>query len=416
VKRVYYGWYVVAMSVLVLMLLIGTTFTAFGLFVVPVSTELGLSRADMNTALILLNIGNAAVAPFIGRMLDRFPVQRIMIVSALLMGACLVTLGLSRSLWLSAFVMALPLAIALTGSGTMTATVLVARWFTVQRGRAMALAVIGMSLAGIIVTPAVGVLIQAEGWRTALITSGVVVTVLLLLAALMVRDRPGPGDVESATGAPQPVAPTAQALGEPEKVGALLRMPQFWTIALGAAFAMAIGQALSITLVPLALGAGFTLVKATGLVSAAAGGGISGKLLLAVVADRLDRVALLVGIFLLLAAVNGALLFSKGYFPMLGCAVVMGVMSGALMPIFYALLADRFGPASFGTVRGLMLPIVAVVSAMTVRFAGEVYDRTGDYDLMFCTFIVGLMLASAFMFSTRFFRPPVLSPFRAAKA
>src|SRR5688572_2817195 len=150
------------------MLLVGSTFTAFGLFVVPVSAEFGLSRAEMNTALILLNIGNAAVAPFIGRMLDRFPVRWIMSSCALLFGACLVTLGLSKSITLSAFVFALPLAVALQGTGTLTVTVLLARWFQVQRGRAMALAALGMSFGSIVVTPAVGFLIQAEGWRPTL--------------------------------------------------------------------------------------------------------------------------------------------------------------------------------------------------------------------------------------------------------
>jgi sugar phosphate permease len=414
VGRIYYGWYVVLMSVLVFMLLVGTTYTAFGLFVVPVSTELGLSRADMNTALILLNLGSAFVAPFIGRMLDRYPARWIMIGSALLMGLSLVTLGLSRSLWLSALVFALPLAIALQGSGTLTMTVLVARWFTAQRGRAMALAVLGMSLAGIVVTPAIGLLIHMEGWRAALITSGCAVSVLLLLTALMVRDRPGPGDVEGG----KPVKATADApapapIGKPAKIGALLRTPHFWTIALGSALALSVGQALAITLAPLALGAGLTMVKATTLISAAGGGAMAGKLSLAVIADRVDRVALLTGLFLLMGVVNAALLSSKSYASLLGCATALGLLSGALTPLFYALLADRFGAASFGTARGLMAPVIAVVSAVGVRFAGEVFDRTGGYDLMFYTFIAAQLLAAAFMFSTRFFTRPIPAPLAA---
>ena len=55
----YYGWYVVMMAAAVYAVVMGTTFSAFGLFVVPVSEDLQLSRADMNMALILLNIGSA---------------------------------------------------------------------------------------------------------------------------------------------------------------------------------------------------------------------------------------------------------------------------------------------------------------------------------------------------------------------
>src|SRR5207245_8286007 len=110
-KRVYLGWYVVAVPMLIYMLGVGVTFNAFGLFVLPVSAEFKLSHADMNTALIFLNIGNAVVAPFFGRLLDRFPAKRIMVACALLFGLCFATLGLSRSLWLAA-VLGVPLAAA----------------------------------------------------------------------------------------------------------------------------------------------------------------------------------------------------------------------------------------------------------------------------------------------------------------
>ena len=408
-RRIYYGWFVVAMSVLVLMLLVGTSFTAFGLFVVPVSEDLGLKRADINTALIFLNIGNAAVGPFIGRALDRFPVKRIMLIGALCFGGSLITLGLSRSLGLSAFIFALPLAIGLTGGGTLTMTVLIARWFQAQRGRAMALMAIGMSLGGVLVTPAVGFLIHSQGWRMALIISGCVVAALLLLTTLIVRDRPGPNDVESRKAVQPSPGGSSAPLGQPEKIGALLRMPHFWTIALGSALALGVSQGVSITLAPLALGAGLTMIKATGLISAAGGGAMAGKLLLAVVADRVDRIALLSGLFVLVALINIALLLSESYIPLLISAGLLGITTGALTPLFYALLADRFGTASFGTVRGLMMPIVAVVGAASVRFAGEVYDRTESYDLMFYTFIVAQLVAAVFMIATRFVSRPALA-------
>jgi hypothetical protein len=57
----------------------------------------------------------------------------------------------------------------------------------------------------------------------------------------------------------------------------------------------------------------------------------------------------------------------------------------------------------------LMAPIVAVVSAVAVRFAGEVYDRTAGYDVMFYTFIVTQLLATALIFSTRFFGRPAMA-------
>src|SRR5262249_61333748 len=95
--RVYYGWFIVASSVVVLTLLLGSTYHAFGVFVLPVSEDFGLSRAQTNTALILFSIGNAIWAPIVGQMLDRLPIRPIMLSGALLIGASLVALGYSHS-------------------------------------------------------------------------------------------------------------------------------------------------------------------------------------------------------------------------------------------------------------------------------------------------------------------------------
>jgi sugar phosphate permease len=402
--KVYAGWYVVATSVLVLMVLLGTTFTAFGLYVVPVSSDLGLSRADTNSAMILLNIGNAVVAPIIGRMLDRHPIRRIMMACATLFGVALVMLGASSSILLSAFVVVLPLAIALQGAGTLTVTVLIARWFSAQRGRAMALAMMGMSLASVIVTPLVGLVIEAYGWRATLISTGISGAVVLLLAAAFVRDRPGTTDVEG--GVPSSPSASHAASASPHKVSVILKMPQFWTVAVASALALAVTQAIGVTLAPLGLGAGLNMVRVAGLISASGVAALVTKLVLAAVVDRMDRFSFLAVVFLVLAMANGALIIDQSYASLLGFALVLGVALGSIVPVYYALLADLFGAASFGTVRGLTVPIGAVVGAVAVRFAGEVFDRTGAYDVMFATFVVAQIIAAAIMFSTRLLGRP----------
>ena len=400
-RRIYYGWYVVAIATVIYTLMVGATFSAFALYVLPVSAEFGLSRADMNTAMILMNLGNAGLAPFIGRLLDRAPVKRVMLACALLMGLSFVVLSLSRSLWLSAAVLAVGLPTAYLGAGTLTMTVLLARWFTVQRGRAIALAALGMSLGSVTVTPLVGYLIEADGWRTALLISGGLVTAVLLAISLMLREQPGPGDVEPGA-AVAPVGAHPAAPPTPAPVGAILRSAQFWSISLGAAMALAVGQALAITLTPLAIGGGLTTAQGASLISVMGGGSIAGGLLLAVIADKVDRISLLAVLFLLAGLLNAALLADHSYALLVGCAALLGVALGMATPAFYALLADRFGPASFGTVRGLTMPVIAAFGMVSIRLAGEVFDRTGSYDLLFSAFIVACVAAAGLIFLTRF--------------
>jgi sugar phosphate permease len=398
----YYGWYIVAASALVYMILIGSTYSAFALFVLPVSREFALSRADMNTALILMNIGNSVLAPLVGRFLDRIPLRRAMVGFATLYAISMVALGLSPSIALSALILLIPLPAALIGTGTITMTMLVARWFTAQRGRAMALSILGMSLGGFILAPLIGLAIVSFGWRLALIISGLGGLAVLLMLSLVMRDRPAPGDSESGQSSSPPAVAAAGTAKAPAKIGTLLKRPDFWTIALSTALATAIIQAIAVSIVPLGLEGGLTMLQATSLVSATGGAAIAGKLLLSVFADRVDRIALMTAMFVLGSVVNAALLMNTGFYPLLACAAFLGLATGALMPVFYALLADRFGTETFGTVRGLTVPILAITGATAVRFAGEVYDRTKSYDLLFSVFIGLQLLAALLIYSTRF--------------
>jgi MFS family permease len=398
----YFGWIVVAIAATVFALVLGTTFSVFGLFVVPVSADLNLSRAEINTALILLNLGGACLAPVIGRMLDWLPARRIMAVSAVLFGVSFVTLAYSQNLWLSAFIMAVTLAAAVQGGGMLTMSVLLARWFTAQRGRAMMLAFVGSSLGSVLVVPAIGWIMQQQGWRTALLTMGAVDTVALLLLAWVIRERPRPGELENgvAASAPVPVTPTSSQVSAPAPVGTILRMPQFWCIGLGVSLALAIVQTIIVTIVPLAIESGLTTMQSAGLVSVTGGAAIASKLLLSIVADRFNRIYMLAAMTSLGLVVNILLLVESSYPVFIACAAMLGVASSAMAPILYALIADRFGVASFGTVRGLMAVLIAGLGAVAVRMAGEVYDRVGSYDALFYAFMgvgalaVGLLLAT----------------------
>jgi predicted MFS family arabinose efflux permease len=383
-------WYVVGVAAVINMLAVGTTFGAFGLYVLPVSEEFGLSRADMNSALILFNLGAAVNAPLVGRMLDRLAPRRVMALGAVLLGASFAALGLSTSLWLSSAIIALPFSIGFLAAGVASANVLIARWFAADRGRAMALSMLGLSFGAILIAPGVGLLIEHLGWRAALMACGAVTGVVLLALSFTVRDHP-----------PAALAAADGAATAPAKVGAIVGQPLFWLIAGAIALTLAMGQAIGITMVPLGQGLGLTIMQATSLVSVGGVAGIAGKLLLAALDTRAERTWLLTGLLAAFAVVDAALVASDTYAALLACAVGLGLTLGAVTPAYLALLADRFGPASFGTVQGLTGLIICIAGLVAVRVAGEVFDRTGGYDALFAGFLVVQLAAAGLMVATR---------------
>lgn len=406
-KSPYYGWYVVAYAVLAQMIVIGTTLSSFGLYVVPVSEAYNLSRADMNTVLVMTNLGGAVLSPAVGWVIDRYPIRRLLIIGALLGGVSMMAIGLVASVAVSALIIAVFMT---TGDALATrpGSALIVRWFRAHRGRALALGAFGLSLGSIVGAPTVGFLIQSFGWRASLVISGLLVTAVVLIPALVLRMKPSLEEMGREGIDPDEAGVVAGAAGGPLSVGYLLRMPQFWCIGLAIALPMAVSQAVLVAMVPMAVQHGVPTAMAATLVSASGLMAISSKVVLSIFADRINRSLLLAGVFLI-AAIENVILFivaAQAPYPiLLGCAVIQGLSSGLLMPVWTALVAERFGARSYATVFGLMYPIILVMCAVSVRFSGEVYDRTGGYQLAFATFVGLEVLAAVLMFSVRFTRP-----------
>jgi cyanate permease len=184
-------------------------------------------------------------------------------------------------------------------------------------------------------------------------------------------------------------------------VGALLSRPSFWAIGLGTGLAMGIFQGLIVSLVPIAREAGFTTTRAATLISTVGITAISGKMIVAWLADRVDRSLALSVLYAMLAASSVAMPLSHSFPALVGSSLLIGLSTGAAMPLYMALLADRFGTRTFGTASGIITFITSLLGAAAVRFGGEVFDRTGGYQLMFTTFCGLGVLAALLVFSVR---------------
>ena len=187
---------------------------------------------------------------------------------------------------------------------------------------------------------------------------------------------------------PQPVTPAGKA-----DMRAILASPAFWVIAVAAGLATAVMQGTQVSLVPMAIATGLSTIQASALLSAFGGGVLAGMVLAAYAGDRVGRVTLLRGLYVLLALMNAALMVTQSYAGLIAIAAGLG-LAGAATPIYQALAADMFGADAFGKVRGLLTPIVALMVAMAVRFGGEVYDRTGGYAVMLSVFVAVPILSA----------------------
>ena len=103
-----------------------------------------------------------------------------------------------------------------------------------------------------------------------------------------------------------------------------------------------------------------------------------------------------------------ALVYSVAEYPSLLLAgAVFGLGMGGIIPLWGATIGAGFGRNAFGSVMGLMIPVMVPIHILGIPYAGWVFDRTGSYEIAFLTFI-GLCVVSILVLA--FLRLPEVEP------
>jgi MFS family permease len=378
------AWAIVGATVATQATQAGLLIYGFSTLALPLEQAFGTSRAEVMITATCLSLASSALAPLAGRAIDRGSVRRLMLLAAAMLGGGFVALSQAPTLWAVWAIYALLLAPANVLLGQLSSAALVTRWFDAQRGRAMGLSTLGTSLGGFVFPVLLATLIEASGWRTAVLVAGVTSALLAaVIVALTVEDRPKVALDIRATGNDRGMA-----------TAAILARPAFWIITFGVGIKIATYFGLINNLAAYGRDLGVDAVRAAALVSLLSVTSMAGKLGFGFVAERLSLKWLFVGA-LALTVVSFAVLLAASDFPTLVVAALMlGLATGGMLPLWGLIVAEQFGPGSFGRALGLTNLMMVPLTAAASPVAGWTFDRTGSYDGVILGSIALLALAA----------------------
>ena len=303
-KSLYYGWVVAGAAGSIQFANAATAISILTIFVVPMSEEFGWGRTEVAGATTAGAILGAALAPFIGRLVDRFGARIVLVAGGIVIGLACVSLAVMETLL--GFYLAFTAArIADQGGVKIGASVTVGKWFQRYRGRVTGL-VFFVETAGVIVlAPLTHLVIGQWGWRGAWLGLGTLMFALgVIPCALWVRRQPEdmglaidggePAADEEAGGSTSPAV-----VDEPQSLtlGEAARRPGFW-VALTALFLGSSAVAgPGLHLVPYLTEQGLNTTAAVSAISVMATAGAAGAILSGVAADRVSPRWLMVALY-----------------------------------------------------------------------------------------------------------------------
>ena len=187
--RIFFGWFVVAASLLVSFGVIGGQFS-FGVFMKPMTEDFGWSRATLSLAFGTTFMLSGLLRPVAGYLADRYSPKWVALSGVAIMGIMLLVLTQVQNLTQLYIVFAV-MALGITlGSGSALAKI-VSAWFHRSRGVTLGLLTGGGSIGAVILVPAASSFIEVATWREGYLFLGMFLMVLVLpLGILFIRTKP----------------------------------------------------------------------------------------------------------------------------------------------------------------------------------------------------------------------------------
>ncbi|MEP7276463.1 MAG: MFS transporter [Betaproteobacteria bacterium] len=366
----------------ILMISVGTR-QAFGLFLRPMSLDLGLGREQFGLAIALQNLIWGAVQPLTGVVADKFGAGRVLVIGGLTYAlglACMAYSSTAVELYLSAGVL---IGLGLSASAFGVVMGVVARAFEPRR-RSWALGIVGAggSFGQFAMLPYGQALITGAGWRGALLLFAASAALIVFLAVSLAGRPASP--------------PSVNPQSARSAVVEAMRDKGFWLLTFSFAVcgfqtvfmmvhlpAYLLDRGLSATV-------GVTALAIVGLCNTVGsfGCGMLGaryrKKYVLTVIFALRAVALVLYLTLPLTA------WSTYVF-----AAVFGLTWLGTVPLTNALVADIFGVRYVSTLFGIAFFGHQVGSFFGAWYGGYAFDADGSYAVVWLSCIVLSVIAAA---------------------
>lgn len=397
-RRDFPGWRMVYVLSATTTVNFGVLLYAFAVILPPMRRDLHASLSALSAAVSLAIAVSGVLAPIAGAWLDRHGARALMTIGSLV--AMLSVVGWSQARTLP------ELYAAFIGLGIASAAVLydaafavVNTWFYRDRNSALLTVTMVAGLASTIFLPTTQALIDAFGWRDALLVLALLCGLTAVPHGLVLRRHPGDHGLQVDGDEAMGTSPAPEVghlhgwlrLRDPLLRRALRRPPVRWLTASTVAVTTGVTVVI-VYLVSYLHSRGYTPTQAA--VGAGAIGvlSVSGRIALTAVSRRLRlaRVAALmvtgqvVGVLLLMLAPKpwGLVLF----------VITFGAGFGVMTIARAALLSDYVPALVFARVSGVQAMVVDVGRVVAPVAAGWLITRTGGYRSM----LVAVMACSAF--------------------
>ncbi len=402
-NQIYYGYWLIAAAFVAQFVSVGVQNYVIGPFMIPMTEELGWTRAEYTIPRTLGQVMMAFTGFVVGGYVDRHGAKRFMLAGVFILAIALYLLALIEYLWQWIILNGLVLTVGAALIGNLVVNVTLAKWFVDFRGRAIAFAAMGVSFAGVILTPVVTFVIDSEGWRVAwqLLAFGALICVIPVSLCMrrapedygLLPDGMTEEDVQAGK-----AAKAMQDFTNSMTRREALHTTSFYLLVLAfGLFGITIAVMLLQT-VPFMTDAGYSRTTAAMMITVASIPALLSKPIWGWLIDGLQPIPLAATSAALTATSLFIIVFSVqagATFWVFAGFAILGLGWGGMIPLQEVIWASFFGRRYLGSVRSAALPFSLLLTAGVPLATSYYYDVVGNYDGAIITVAIANLISAA---------------------
>lgn len=396
-SNIYFGWYVLIGAGLVQLVSNASGSLGLSMFIVPMKNELNFSMTLFSGAISSGSILAAISAIPIGFLFDLKKTRYVLIFSIILMGIATYAMSYVNG-WISLYILVAITRMLFSTPMMIGGSVITAKWFVVERGKANGI-LYAFHSAGMIIFPVLAsIFIINFGWRQAWEYLGIIVVLVALVPAILfIYEEP------ESLGIKFSAKPKDDEGNNNFSVQDALKTKSLWIISIGTGILYFFHSGINTHQAAFLQDRGISLGLSSLVISVNAISTGIGSIVWGLICDRVNIKYAFSSVFICSMLAIISLIFTYNIFLAILASVFFGFAMGGMLTVPSVAYANFFGVNSLGKIRGITHPFSTAGAAIGVMVSGIIFDIYGSYSLAFWIyFIISIVM---FVFSLFLSKP-----------
>jgi len=393
-KKMFYGWWVVAASVVIMAMLHPLITTCWGLYVKPITNDMGFSRSAFGICSTIFSGVTVFLSPYFGKWLANKNTRLIHAICIIGLAASYASFSLAQNIT-HFYISAIFMGAFSCGAVALPVSIVLTNWFVKKRGLAISIALAGSGFGGAIISPIMANIIQNYSWRTSFLIFAGAMLIICLPMMLIMKKSPEAMNLKAygVDGVSTNVQKTTDSRVELNMTLAEAKKHSFFWIYLFGMFSLCFVGFGSLSQLAAFLADVHGPAFAAGILSLFLVIVTFGKISLGWVYDKFGTRTGTSYICIVFAISIACMLFpgSKPLMYVMAFLYGLGICTGTVCPP--VITAAMFGSKHYGEIYGYVNLSVYLGAAISVPAIAIIYDKTGSYQAAWYLCIALIMIS-----------------------